>query len=132
MCKVPFEAKRATAKYCSRRCSVRASRAGVAGSRCIEPQAAGDAVESSTMAELAEVGRVDSPAGQCAIVLAKRIDTGRESGAGLAALVREHRAALAAAMKDGEPGFSPVDMLRERRQRLLVDDLFGYGDDPGA
>lgn len=88
-------------------------------------------MESATMAELAEVGRVDSPAGQCALVLAKRIDMGQESGAGLAALVREHRAALAEAMQDRESGPSPVDMLRARRQARLVEELFAGGDDAG-
>ncbi len=80
------------------------------------------------MAELDAADRTGSAAGQCALTLARRIDGGRDSGAGLASLVPEFRYALAAAVGDDDDlGPSPLDVLRERRQRRLVDELLGHG-----
>jgi hypothetical protein len=126
MCPAEFEAKRASAKYCSPRCRMRASRAGVAGGRSVPVRPDGpqsDAVECVTRAELAQVGQVDSSSGQCALALARRIDAGMESGAGLAALVREHRNAMADALGGADLEVSPLDQLRQRRERRLIDAL---------
>ena len=72
-CGKVFEAKRKTAKYCSRRCSMRASRSGELG----EPTPAANGqgrrrpevpsdLERWTMHALAEVKRVETWAGQAA------------------------------------------------------------------
>ena len=73
---------------------------------------------SATMAELNAAGRVSSAAGQAALVLAKRIDASQgETGAGLAALVKQHGATLADAVKGSRAVVSPLDELRLARER---------------
>ncbi len=76
-------------------------------------------VEPATVAVLAAAGRTETPSGQSALALARRIDgSGQESGAGLASLVREHRAALADALRDvAVVAVDPVDELRAARER---------------
>ena len=132
MCPTVFEAKRASAKYCSPRCRMRANRAGLSAPvRAVVPAGDGGGVEAATVTELDAVDRTGSAAGQCALTLARRIDGGRDSGAGLASLVREFRSALAAAVGDDDLGPSPLDVLRERRTRRLVEELFDYDGDAG-
>jgi hypothetical protein len=59
---------------------------------------------------------LDSTAGQAALALARRIDDGAESSAGLAALSRELRAALAEALSRVESQGDALDDLRARRE----------------
>jgi hypothetical protein len=122
-CGTGFDAKRPQAKFCGDRCRKRAQR------RPVRPETPGNrdglagpgAVEQATAAELATAGRAGRPAGQCALVLARRIDQADgEPGGGLAALVREHRAALADALADVVPAGNPLDELRRRRERRFA------------
>jgi hypothetical protein len=124
VCRVPFEAQRVAAKYCSPRCRVRATRARAAGQdgtavSVAEPSPATPAgVEAAITAELAAAGRTATSSGQSALALARRIDAGAgEPGSALAAMVRELRAALADAVKDGQAVANPLDELRARRER---------------
>jgi hypothetical protein len=71
------------------------------------------ALEESIRAELAAVDRVGSATGQLALVLARRIDSGRDTGAGLASLARQLRDTLAAATVNAVDAVSPVDRLRD-------------------
>jgi hypothetical protein len=116
---VPFEAKRQAAKYCSPRCRVRANRQPkTAAHAAVSVSAVPAGVVAAVEAELAAAGRVDSSAGQSALALARRIDAGdAETGAGLAALVKQLGATLAAAVKDGRSRVSPLDELRTARER---------------
>jgi hypothetical protein len=106
--------------YCSGRCQKRAQRQP-------KPQPAGEMppdpdfeLETATLAELNEAGRAESASGKAALALAKRIDSGTgETGAGLAAMVREHRTALADALKGARAETNPLDELRARRERKL-------------
>jgi hypothetical protein len=116
---VEFEAKRKTAKYCSKRCSVRATR-----QRSVAPPNSGpdpvlSGVEAATLAELAAAGRASSAGGLAVLALARRIDLpSAESGSSLASLVREHRASLAAVLESAAPVADPVeDELRAARER---------------
>lgn len=69
-------------------------------------------------AELRAADREQSAAGQLVLALARRIDdAGSESGASLAALVKEFRASLAAATAGAEQAADPVDELRLQRER---------------
>jgi hypothetical protein len=78
----------------------------------------GRGVMAATEAELDSVGRLETPLGQAALVLAVRLEAShREPGTALAALVREHRAALAEAMRGARVAADPVDELRARRDR---------------
>lgn len=125
-CGEEFEAKRTAAMYCSGRCTKRAQRRpnpqeGPAPVREMPVQPSAGSVTASTQAELERAGREESAAGQSALALARRIDASSgETGSGVAALVREHRAVLAEALKDAETAADPIDELRTRRERKLA------------
>src|SRR5215471_15590890 len=120
-CGAVFDAKRKTAKYCTRRCSMRASRAGELGEPT--PAAPGQGktkapvtshLERWTRHALEEVRRVDTWAGQAALVLAARIDGGgAETGSALASMIKEHAAAMERATKEAAPD-DPVAALQNR------------------
>lgn len=67
-------------------------------------------VEEATRRELSAAGQVDSWRGALALLLARRIDAGRDEGDDLAALHDALTDTLAAALR-------PVDELRARRAR---------------
>jgi len=70
----------------------------------------------ATRKQLDAAGRSTSPLGQVALLLAAWLDSGgREGVTGRVALVREHRVALAEAVKGAQRVASPVDELRARR-----------------
>jgi len=82
---------------------------------------AGDGVESATLAELQLARKDASAGGLAALALARRIDAADgETGAGLASLVREHRAALADATRDETGKPRKTDELKARRDRKLA------------
>ncbi|WP_202235285.1 hypothetical protein [Actinacidiphila reveromycinica] len=123
-CGKEFEAKRSSARYCSERCKKRAQRrpGGVEADVKVLPRPADDegdgALAEVVRAELAAVARAETSAGQVALALARRIDGAeQESGASLAALVKEFRASLAAATAGAEVETDPIDELRAHVQR---------------
>lgn len=126
VCAVGFDAKRES-KYCGGRCRKRAQRrpegiaaaAIPAGDAPDTPGARpGAGLEQATRGELAAAGRAETAVGQAAVVLAHRIDRGTtETGASLAAMVREYRATLAEALRETEQSTDPLDELRARRER---------------
>lgn len=134
MCPEVFQAKTPRARFCSSRCRMRASRAGVTASARPAPvivtRDVPGGVEQAAQESLASMGQAGTPVGRTLLVLARRIDSGADTAGGLASLAREFRAGLAEVMAEGEPGESPLDMLRERRNRRLVEELFDY--DGGA
>jgi hypothetical protein len=122
VCPTVFEAKRPTAKYCSPACRVRAHRAGVSVQARPAParrrlQEAPAGVEAATAAELATAGRTATASGQSALALARRIDAGVDTGASIASMVRELRAALADALRDAAVAVDPLDELKAKRDR---------------
>ena len=75
-----------------------------------------DGLTAATRAELEDAGKVGSSAGQAALLLAKQVEFGDESGSGLAALVRQHRESMAVALVDVSTETADVlDELRARR-----------------
>lgn len=129
MCPTEFEAKRSAAKYCSEKCKKRAQRkpGGTKAAKVVKLPAesadgsAAGPLTVATMAELEAAGRLNTALGQAAVALAGRIDTGAtETGSGLAAMVREHRATLAEALRDAEGQADPLDELQARRERKLA------------
>ena len=66
--------------------------------------------------ELETAQRLDTTAGQSALVLAHRIESGAESSSGLAALVRELRQTMAEALLNATVEGDAVDELRNRRE----------------
>jgi hypothetical protein len=129
-CAQTFSTSSRRARFCSPKCRTQATRARAKGepetvaapkpkrTRKAKPQA--EAVSTGTLgavvAELQAAGRLDSSAGQAAVALARRIDDGAESSAGLAALTREMRAAMAEALSGAEATGDALDELRARRE----------------
>ena len=70
-------------------------------------------VERETLRVLSEIERVNSPLGQGALALARRVDSGNDMGAGLAALVRQLEATLRAATSGAREDASPLDTARD-------------------
>lgn len=74
-------------------------------------------------AELGRVHRLHTVPGVAALTVARRIDAGAESSAGLAALVRELRNCIADALVDADADTGPslldhlIEQRRQRRQR---------------
>lgn len=129
-CSNEFEAKRSNAKFCSTKCRTRRHRQmrtkAVAAERReqaveavkVEYPAMSATLTRVTMDELEACGRAETPLGRLALSLALRIDTSTEdeSGSAMAALSKELRAALAAAVANAERADDPVDELRARRE----------------
>lgn len=146
VCGTQYEAQRSTSRYCSTKCRTRASRAGT--SRKKEPASGqvvtqlpvaaappADAVgggsaadglpysqEQLTIQELEAAGRLDTALGMSCVILARRIDSNhRETGSGVAALVRQLEASMRSATVNAHASEDPVqrakDELAARRQR---------------
>jgi hypothetical protein len=77
-----------------------------------------ESIEAATRAELDAAGRAGTSEGQKALLLARRLDDGvRDTGMGLAAVMRAHSAALAEAVRGAAVAADPVDELRARRDQ---------------
>ena len=72
-------------------------------------------VHSATLDVLTEAGRVETPLGQAALVLAARIDANQDSGGAIAAMAKQLASTLSAATAGANVVASPVDELRARR-----------------
>jgi hypothetical protein len=134
ICGDSYEAKRPTSKYCSARCRQAKSRGatplkdvtksetrGITDSD-IAPIATlvpdGDdgpgPLESALRAELAAVERDGTTLGLAALALARRVDAGRDTGAGMASLVRQLEATARSAVADVRSEASPLDKARDQ------------------
>lgn len=73
---------------------------------------------TATLRALEAAERLGTPAGVNALTLAQRLDTATaESGSGIAALSKQHLAALEEATRNARVAADPVDELRARRER---------------
>jgi hypothetical protein len=126
VCGASYEAKRPSSRFCSGTCRKRFSRGAVPAPEVNEvavlvPPAEAGPVESALLAELTAVERAATALGQAALALARRVDIGRDTGAGLAALVKQLEATAKAATADVKSAASPLDLMRdelaERRSR---------------
>ncbi len=117
---VPFEAKRAAAKYCSERCRKRAQRGHLLPvSTLPKPDVPDGATVERVRAELAAVERVDTYLGAAALALAERIDNAT-AVMGFAALVRELRVTMGAAMEGaGHDTDALVDIRSSAALKLI-------------
>lgn len=110
-CGKTFEAKR-SARFCSDTCRKRLAR-----SRTAVVEKTGSTLVDVTAAELERVGRLDTPHGQIALSLARRLEGSlADTGSSFAAIAKELRAALDAATAGGEVVGDHVDELRARRE----------------
>lgn len=112
-CGENYEAKRPASRFCTTNCRVRYANGHQSAAAEPDGQPSMCALEESTRAELVAVDRVGSATGQLALVLARRIDSGRDTGAGLASLARQLRDTLAAATVNAVDVVSPLDKLRD-------------------
>jgi hypothetical protein len=130
-CGIVFEAKRKNAKYHDKACSVRASRAGRLGEATPAgpgrgrrvPVAVASELGRTTRRALEAVDRVDTWAGQAALVLAARIDRGgAETGSALASMIKEHALAMDRALAEARQG-DPVEALQDGVAKRAADDV---------
>lgn len=132
-CARTFTAKRQVARFCSVACRNAAAAARAKGqpeakvvpakpkrTAKAKPEAVPTGTLGAVVDELQAAGRLQSSAGQAAVALARRIDDGAESSAGLAALTREMRAAMAEALSRAEATGDALDELRARREARRV------------
>lgn len=119
VCGKAYEAKTKRSRYHSETCRKRAQRGGT-----IVPLRERPTVPSafeSTMQVLEMADRLSSPAGVNALLLAAKLDAGGDTGSAMAALSKQHLAALEEALRDAPVAADPLDELRVRRQRRLAD-----------
>ena len=119
-CGAPYEAKRATSRYCSTRCRTRASRSGQAArgkpaARELPAQSSG--VVAAVSARLESAGVLDTMEAQAALLLAERMQAGTDAGSSVAALNRELMATVDRALALRSVAADPMDELRARRER---------------
>ncbi len=75
-------------------------------------------VVATVTAELSAAGMLDTHKGQAALLLARRMESGDDTGAALAQMVRQLRETMASALASAEPDeVDPVDELRAKRER---------------
>jgi len=115
-CGEPYEAKRSDSSFCSPRCKKRAQRGHTApvAVPIAMPVVAGGSALRSVSAELEAAGRTGTYLGALALVLATRID-GSTAVMGFAALAKELRVTMDAALAGVTVAADPVDELRSRR-----------------
>lgn len=122
-CSKEFESDASTAMYCSKSCRQAASRAKK--TTVALPTASSGSVENSvsTVAtvtrQLEMTGRLDTYLGAAAVQLAQRIDAST-AVMGFAALVKELRSTMDAALEGVQVADDPLDELRARRDRKLT------------
>lgn len=102
----------------------RPDRCGEAARVAVIKMPESDASESAGLVEtyrarLVEADRLDTPEGQHVMQLATTLATPGHTAAGLAALSKELRAALAEALKDAPRAADRLDELAERRRRKV-------------
>lgn len=123
-CGEPFEAKRASAKWCSATCRKRGSRAPAVTEPAVPKdtarettRAAGQSFADATRRELEELDAVDSLLGQHLMFLAARMSNPAETGSSVAALSREHSRVMDE-LKAKKPQADDVDEVKKRRDRI--------------
>jgi len=115
-----YTARRVNSRFCGDTCGKRSQRARAAGiplraAPLDGHEAPPSELERATIRELEAVGRLESVAGQVALVLARRIGSRRESGAATASLARQFSATMDKALAGVERAADPLDEIRARR-----------------
>lgn len=120
VCGTPYEAKRATSKYCSPTCRVRKSR----GAEVVElpqpeaPSSGDGPVYRATLRTLDDIDRASTPLGAAALALARRLDSpGVDTGSAIAAVARQLEATLTAATRGADAATAPGQLRDELAAR---------------
>lgn len=117
-CGVPYPAQRPNSRFCSESCRKKAAR-GTSSPR-MEPisvdssDSAAISTRSRVLSELQAAGRSETYLGACALALADRIDQAT-AVMGYAALIKELRATMDAALEGAEKETDDLDELKRRR-----------------
>lgn len=117
VCGAVYEAKRPNSKYCSPTCRKRASRGAPTAEVVTLPSSKPESgpIETATRAELEAVDRLGSVFGQTALALARKLDTGRDTGAAMASLAKQLESTMSSATEGVTAAADPLDELRARR-----------------
>jgi hypothetical protein len=123
VCGIAYSAHRPNSRFCSDTCRKRAQRGALTaenGRSEAEFEGPG-AVEGATLAALEAAGRLETPLGQAALTLARRLDhSEREPAAGVATVAKQLGATLEAATAGANKAADPLDELKTRRDRLFA------------
>lgn len=108
-------------KFCSDQCRKRHARGARASDRSKpDSEHVHDGIESTeaaTMFALQEAGKLGTPGGQAALVLARRIDRShKDTGAGLASMVKRLQETVAQLTAGAHVEDDPLDELEQRRR----------------
>lgn len=123
VCEAPFEAKRSTAKYCSSTCRTRARRRRAQADAAPDPTDTTPdllALPKQVHAELAQVGRLNTVAGQQALNVAYRMLSAGDTGSAIAALSRELSRLMALATVGTAQKKNVVDEVQAKRDEILA------------
>ena len=120
-CGVQFETTSARAKYCGSTCRSRAHRNGgsvaeIPAATPLEAPEGEPALLATTRRALEDAGVADTPLGQQALELARRMSDPRAMGLSVAPISKELRTVMADALKHAAVA-SGLDELRLRRDR---------------
>lgn len=122
-CGKPYEAKRASSKFCGDTCRKRAQRDPTPLPHDDDEPTHGTASSAlldAVRAELIEGERLDTALGAQALEIATRMTSPHETGSSVASLSRELRAVMGEALRNAKRVADPVDELRQRRDRKWV------------
>ena len=121
-CGVPFEAKRAAAKYHDATCRQRAKRAGASVATLIpvpDLSLEDDApLVLATRTTLTKAGVLDTVPGQSALILASKVAAGHDTGSAIAAMVKQLEASVSAALASVTRA-DKMDEVQKRRDEKL-------------
>jgi hypothetical protein len=123
-----FEAKRITAKYCGSTCRARWSERPVEAAAPVVaapevvglPPAPPSRLVVAVTAELEAASRLSTAKGQMVLLLAEAFANPFNNGSQQAALMRELRACLEAALEGSKIANDPLDEIRARRERIMA------------
>ncbi len=121
-CGLAYTARRASSRFCGDTCGKRSQRARAAGMPFLaasvdDREAPPSELERVVVRELEAVGRLESVAGQIALLLAGRIGSRRETGAATASLARQFSVTMDEALGGVAKAADPLDEIRARRDR---------------
>lgn len=105
-------------KFCGDRCFERARKRAKRARAEAMPKPEVSAL-ATTRRVLEEADRLETPAGANAMLLAAKLDACTDTGSAMAALSKQHLAALEAATKNATTTRTELDELRERRAARL-------------
>lgn len=118
-CGGSLEGTHPSRRFCDDKCRKRGAR----GAKVTELHGADGTppatVYGATLATLQTADRADTPAGAAALVIARKLDAGGDTGSAVAALTRELRAAVAEAVANATVAGDQIDEIARKREERL-------------